>query len=111
MASVGGHLWSDLNGDLALPDELVETLACSGRVRIERIVSTGHASPEDFWYDNEQHEWVAVLRGEAKLQFDGEVDPIHLAAGDHVMIPAHQRHSVTWTSATEPTVWLAVHYP
>ena len=52
-----------------LPEELVEVLAENKHVRIERIVSTGQASPEGFWYDQEEHEWVVVLKGEAKLLF------------------------------------------
>ena len=93
-----------------LPKELVETLAEDKHVRIERIVSTGHASPEGFWYDQEEAEWVVVLKGEAKLLFEGETQPVHLKPGDHVTIPAHRRHRVEWTTPNEPTVWLAVFY-
>ena len=53
------------------PEELVETLAECKHARIERIVSTGHASPDGFWYDQEESEWVVVLKGEAKLLFEG----------------------------------------
>ncbi len=93
-----------------LPVELVETLAESKHVRIERIVSTGQASAEGFWYDQEQAEWVVVLKGEAKLLFEGETQPVHLKPGDHVTIPANRRHRVDWTTHNEPTVWLAVFY-
>jgi cupin 2 domain-containing protein len=93
-----------------LPGELVETLAESKHLRIERIVSTGHASPQGFWYDQEEAEWVVVLKGEAKLLFEGETQRIHLKPGDHVTIPAHRRHRVEWTTPNEPTVWLAVFY-
>jgi len=93
-----------------LPEELVEVLAENKQVRIERIVSTGHASPEGFWYDQKEHEWVAVLKGEAKLVFDGDDEPIHMKPGDYVNIPAHRKHRVEWTSPDEPTVWLAVFY-
>ncbi len=93
-----------------LPVELVVRLAASKHVRIERIVSTGHASPKGFWYDQHDAEWVVVLKGEAKLLFDGETQPVHLKVGDHVTIPAHRRHRVEWTTPNEPTVWLAVFY-
>jgi cupin 2 domain-containing protein len=95
---------------IGLSEELVEVLAEGKHVRIERIVSTGHASPAGFWYDQEQVEWVAVLRGEAKLVFSGDEEPRHLKAGDWVTIPAHRQHRVEWTSGEEPTVWLAVFY-
>jgi cupin 2 domain-containing protein len=93
-----------------LPVKLVLRLAESKHVRIERIVSTGHASPKGFWYDQQEAEWVVVLKGEAKLLLQGDAQPIHLKPGDHVTIPAHRRHRVEWTTPNEPTVWLAVHY-
>jgi hypothetical protein len=53
-----------------LPQEVVQILVRAADVRIERIVSHGHASPADFWYDQAQHEWVIVLKGAARLQFE-----------------------------------------
>lgn len=93
----------------ALPDELVEVLARSSGVRVERIVSRGHASPEGFWYDQEEHELVVLLAGAAQLHFEGG-ETLTLGPGDCVDIPAHRRHRVDWTSPGEPTVWLAVFY-
>lgn len=91
-----------------LPKELVQILIGSAGVRIERIVSCGHSSPVEFWYEQPEHEWVIVLQGAAKLQFeDGIVD---LKPGDFVNIPAFTRHRVDWTTPEQPTVWLAVHY-
>ncbi|QDU55270.1 cupin domain-containing protein [Aeoliella mucimassa] len=92
-----------------LPEELVTVLAESNSVRIERIVSTGQASAEGFWYDQAEHEWVAVLAGDATLEFaDGEM--LDLRPGDQVLIAAHRKHRVARTSTTEPTVWLAVFF-
>jgi cupin 2 domain-containing protein len=79
-------------------------------VRIERIVSVGHASPEGFWYDQNEDEWVVVLKGAARLMFEGERQPVEMRAGDFISIPAHKRHRVEWTTPNEPTLWLAVHY-
>jgi cupin 2 domain-containing protein len=91
-----------------LPDELFQTILTAANVRIERIVSQGHASPEGFWYDQHQHEWVVVLRGTVRLRFeDGIID---MKPGDFINIPAHKRHWVEWTTQGEPTIWLAVHY-
>ena len=92
-----------------LPEELAETLVESGAVRIERIVSTGHASAEDFWYDQPEREFVLVVQGRARLEFEGG-DPLELEAGGWVEIAAHRRHRVAWTAPDEPTVWLAVHF-
>lgn len=93
-----------------LHDELVETLVDADSVRIERIVSWGQSSPDGFWYDQQRHEWVVVLRGAARLRFDGDDEPLELGPGDFLSIPARKRHRVEWTTPEEPTVWLAVHY-
>jgi cupin 2 domain-containing protein len=103
---------TNLFSDLArrLPEEVVETLAEAAEVRIERIVSHGHASPPDFWYDQDQNEWVVVLKGAARLRFEGEEEAVEMEPGDFLNIPAHKRHRVEWTAPNEPTLWLAVHY-
>ncbi|MCR9119889.1 MAG: cupin domain-containing protein [bacterium] len=91
-----------------LPEELTQTLLQAGGVRIERIVSTGQSSPAGFWYDQTEHEWVVVLSGSARLEFEDEIQ--ELAPGDYVNIPAGVKHRVAATSKHEPTVWLAVFY-
>lgn len=91
----------------SLPEERVDVLAPPGGARIERIVSTGHASPPGFWYDQEEAEWVAVLAGAARIAYDDGTEEA-LGPGDHTYIPAHRRHRVAWTTPDEPTVWLAV---
>ena len=91
------------------PDENITALLTTPNVRIERIVSTGQASPPGFWYDQNESEWVVLLTGGASLRFDGETDTRELRPGDYLHIPAHVRHRVEWTHPSEPTVWLAVH--
>lgn len=94
----------------SLPEELFQTLVESGSVRIERIVSHGHATPEGEWYDQELDEWVLLLTGSAGLLFEGEQSPRRLEAGDCLLIPAHCRHRVAWTDRRVRSVWLAVHF-
>ncbi|TLM67251.1 MAG: phosphoribosylaminoimidazole carboxylase [Deltaproteobacteria bacterium] len=94
----------------ALPEELVETLCRAEHVRIERIVSRGHASPPDFWYDQEWHEFVLLVSGRARLAFADGRPPLDLAPGDWLDIRARERHRVAWTDPDQDTVWLAVHY-
>jgi cupin 2 domain-containing protein len=94
----------------AAPHEQLTALLTATNMRLERIVSHAHASPEGFWYDQEWAEWVIVLKGSAGLLFEGESAPRALKAGDYIDIPAHARHRVAWTDAKEPTVWLALHY-
>lgn len=91
-----------------LPKELTQTLLQANNLRIERIISHGHSSPSDAWYDQDQDEWVIVLRGAAKLQFEDHA--LEMKPGDYIHIRAHQKHRVEWTTPDEPTVWLAVFY-
>jgi len=91
-------------------DEVYTELLARPGVRIERIVSTGQASPPGFWYDQPEAEWVLLLAGEALLRFEDEPQPRRLRAGDFVDIASHRRHRVEWTDPLQPTIWLAVFY-
>ena len=100
---------SNLFDDLPRSDEeITDVLHAAPGVRLERIVSRGHASPDGFWYDQAEDEWVAVLQGAARIAFaDGSPDA-ELRAGDHLLIPARRRHRVAWTLPGEETIWLAL---
>lgn len=78
-------------------------------VRIERIVSTGQATPADKPYRQEHDEWVLLLAGAAGLRIEGDAERT-LHPGDHVLIAAHRSHWVTWTVKDKPTIWLAIHF-
>ena len=90
-----------------LTEEVFTELLRQGAVRIERIVSNGHVSPADFWYDQDENEWVLLLVGEGEIEFAGG-ERIRLRQGDALNLPAHTRHRVTFTS--HPAIWLAVFY-
>jgi cupin 2 domain-containing protein len=79
-------------------------------LRIERIVSRGHVSPDGFWYDQDTQEWVLLIQGAARLRFEGKDQLIELTPGAYLHIPAHQRHRVEWTEPAAATIWLAVHF-
>jgi cupin 2 domain-containing protein len=92
----------------SLPQELIQTILERPNLRIERIVSQGHASPEGFWYDQSENELVVLFQGAARLRFEDEA--VEMKPGSFIDIPAHRRHRVEWTSPEQQTVWLAVHY-
>lgn len=94
--------------DVAPGEEMIELLLHRGGLRVERIVSLDYVSPDGFWYDQSDDEWVTVLSGSGVLEFD-DGERIELGPGDALLIPAHVRHRVAATHATETTVWLAVH--
>ena len=91
-----------------LSTELTEVLHESPNVRIERIISQGHTSPEGFWYDQDTDEWVLLVQGAARLRFEDCV--VEMRPGDYVHIPANSRHRVDWTDPGQRTVWLAIQY-
>lgn len=103
---MNSNLFANIPGEL--PGELTEALAELGPVRIERIVSRGHVSPEGFWYDQAGAEWVVLLQGRARLELDpgGELE---LTPGDWISLPTHRRHRVAWTDPDVDSIWLAVH--
>ncbi|MCE9529206.1 MAG: cupin domain-containing protein [Planctomycetales bacterium] len=100
------NLFDDLPRQV--PEEVFTKLLEADGIRIERIVSLGHASPPDFWYDQDQHEWIVVLKGAARLRFENE--SVEMKRGDFQYIPAHKKHRVEWTTPDEPTIWLAVFF-
>ena len=94
----------------SMPKELIEILAQGSQVKIERIISRGHQSPDGYWYDQETHEFVILLQGSAQLILSEDGHTINMSPGDHLLIPAHTKHRVNWTDAKSDTVWLAVHW-
>lgn len=90
------------------PEDFTPLLTSPHGLLVERIVSWGHVTPEDQWYDQEKDEWVLLLEGSARLTFaDGRDVP--LERGQCLLLPRHVRHRVTETS--KPCIWLAIHAP
>jgi cupin 2 domain-containing protein len=99
-------LFGDLPKDSST--ERFEDLFAAAGTRIERIVSTGQATPPGEWLDQAWDEWVLLIAGSATLTIAG-VPPRTLTPGDYLAIPANTRHRVDRTDPDRPTVWLAVH--
>ena len=95
---------------MSLSREVMEDILTTESFRLERIISTGQATPAGEWYDQEKHEWVLLLAGEAGLRFENDPRVIIMKPGDYLLIPAHRRHRVEWTVPDQPTIWLALHY-
>jgi len=93
----------------AIPDELIQKLIVNNNFSVERIISDGHKSPEDFWSDQNSDEFVLLLSGIAELEFKDEMI-VYLEPGDYLIIPAHKKHRVNKTDAAGKTIWLTIHY-
>jgi len=101
------NLFTEIPG--CLEQEQFQDLLKAEHVRIERILSKGQTSPETGWYDQTEDEWVLVLEGSGTISFeDGR--SVRLKRGDHLHIPKHQKHRVSWTDPNEVTIWLAVFF-
>jgi cupin 2 domain-containing protein len=103
------NLFNLNNIDFSENKEISTILAEGKNVRIEHIVSIGQVTESEFWYDQTENEFVAVLQGDAKILFDNGKEK-HLTKGDYLTIPAHCRHKVTYTSINPACIWLAVFY-
>lgn len=88
--------------------EVTQVLACDKGVRLERIVSLGQSSPDGFWYDQPEAEWVTVLTGRARIRIADQANEIVMGPGDTLLLPARCRHRVEWTDPDQPTTWLAL---
>jgi len=104
----------DGNGNLLLGpcpragQESITVLLEQPGLRLERIHSCQSSSPDDFWYNQSEHEWVVLLQGSAQLQFADEEVPRLLSQGDCLRISAGRRHRVVSTDPAPGCVWLAL---
>lgn len=77
-------------------------------LRLERIHSCSASSPEGFWYDQRDHEWLMVLQGSARIGYGDGRPEVALHCGDSLLIPAGCRHRVVETDPAPGTIWLAL---
>lgn len=98
-----------INTEGHFSDEIFEEILNHKNFKIERIISSGQTSPDGFWYDQDQNEWVILMQGEAVISFKNESKK-RLIAGDYILIPAHKKHRVEYTSTEKKTIWLAIHF-
>jgi cupin 2 domain-containing protein len=103
----GGSLFS--HGTSDFDDELIDTMLTGRDFRLLRIVSNGQSTPEGQWLDQDDDEWVVLVKGAAMVRVEGEDKARALTPGEWLYLPAHCRHRVEWTAPDQPTVWLALH--
>ena len=89
--------------------EIIEEILRNKNFKIERIISNGSSSPENFWYDQDENEFVLLLAGSAGISFNDDTK-INLKPGDYTVIEAHRKHRVEWTDPVQKTIWLTFFY-
>jgi len=82
--------------------EIFTTLFKNDSIKIESIRSWLR-TPGEF-YNQDQDEWVILLKGRAKLEIAHE--NITLQSGDYLFIPKHTLHRIL--STDKNTLWLGV---
>ena len=91
----------------SISEEQTDILYQNAYTRVERIVSGGQVSPKGYWYQQDEDEWVAVLQGEGRIQYENGTETI-LRKGDSLLLKADQRHRVSYTSKDPCCIWLCV---
>ncbi len=76
--------------------------------RLELIVSCAACSQENFWYEQEEHEWILILRGSARLRFKKDNHIVDLNVGDQLHLLPYSSHRVEHTDSGSGTIWLAL---
>lgn len=107
MKSISKNIFENIPVDLK--EEFFEELINSEHFKLERIISEGHSSPPNFWYDQDKNEFVMLLSGSAEIVLENE-EKVNLAPGDYLIIPAHKKHRVERTDTKTKTFWIAIHY-
>ena len=102
-----GNIFS--NSEAASKEEIFNTLFSGKNINIEQIISSGQISPEEGWYDQQKNEWIVLLEGEAKLEFENKQIK-QLKKGDYLLIAAHCKHKVIYTSVQPKCIWLTVFF-
>jgi len=92
-----------------LSEERIEEIFSSENIKIERIISEGQISPNNFWFNQDKNEFVYLISGEAEIEFEN-FPKSKLLPGDYIIIPAETRHRVSYTSKNEQTIWLTFFY-
>lgn len=89
-----------------MPEYMETLLTGAGGLVLERIISRGHTTAPGEWYEQKLDEWVAVLRGNARIGYADGTE-VALAEGDSLILPNGLRHRVSYSSS--PCIWLALH--
>ncbi len=89
-------------------EEVIEEILSTKSFRLEKISSFGHRTPDNEWYDQDNDEWVLLLKGRATILFQIQNKTVNLKEGDYFLIKKHIKHRVEYVS--EDALWLCIHF-
>ena len=92
------------NTNKRLAKELVETLASSSHMRVEKITTPASSTPSQV-YDQNEGEFVMLVDGYAELELQKKT--VTMGKGDYINIPPHSKHRIL---RNDKTIWLCVFY-
>ncbi|MEI7595117.1 MAG: cupin domain-containing protein [Bacteroidota bacterium] len=92
----------------AISIEEFDCILKNENIVIERIISPNSDNPNAGWYNQEWDEWVMLVQGNAKLEYDDK-STIDLSIGDTLLIKKNTKHRVIYTFSESITIWLAIH--
>lgn len=84
--------------------EVKKILFENNQIRIEEIKSLGVSSAPNFFYKQEEDEYVLLKKGKAALEIEGMI--LELTEGDHLLITRNVSHRVDFTS--QDCIWYCI---
>ena len=90
--------------------ERVRLLQSGPGWHLDLIHSCAASSADGYWYDQDEHEWLTLLRGSARLALQSPEQTIDLSVGDGLYLAPHRRHRVERTDPEPGTLWLALYW-
>ena len=90
--------------------ERVRQLQSGPGWHLDLIHSCAASSADGYWYDQDEHEWLTLLRGSARLALQSPEQTIDLSVGDGLYLAPHRRHRVERTDPEPGTLWLALYW-
>jgi|SRR3990172_9807156 len=86
--------------------EFVKRVSLSKDITVEGIISS-ESNVRSEIYDQNEWEFVVLLEGYAKLEFE-DGNQVEMRKGDYIHIPPHSKHRILKTD--KDTKWLCMFY-
>lgn len=89
---------------------LVETLAESEVIKVERVVARGQTSEVNSFCPQEVADFLILLKGDLDLEYKDVGEVVELRAGDAITTQPGEENRVERTSSEQETVWVKLSF-